>query len=162
MQSKESNLNKDIQTAETNLREYIDSLKKFKSNIEFQPIEVAIENFLINTNNTNRRLVYLFNLDLEQMCKRYETFNGLTKTACILIFNNSFIAVCLNTIVLNMYGDYLLDRFKLEQRYPKLAIFIKYSKKLGKYYIISNIIFIFITCSVNIIYGLCLLDIIYT
>jgi len=150
---------KEIITESIVFQMIIESLNKFKVNIEIQPLNEAIEKYITNM---NRRSVYLFDLDLEQMWKRYETYNAITKTACILIFNSSFIAVCLNTVVLNLYGDYLLDRFKLEQRYPRLAVFIKYRKKLGKYYIISNIVFIFITCSVNIIYGLCILDIIYT
>lgn len=62
-------------------------------------------------------------------------------------------------IILNIYGDYLLNRFKLEERYPKLAKIIIYRKKLSKYYIISNSLFIFSLCLINMILGLSILSI---
>ena len=56
--------------------------------------------------------------------------------------------------MLNMYGNYLLDRFNLEVKYPKIAKFINYRKKLSKYYIFSNFALIIIICLVNLIFGL--------
>ena len=39
--------------------------------------------------------------------------------------------------------------------------FIKYRKKISKYYVISNIIYIFILSLMNIYYGLSILEIVY-
>ena len=36
------------------------------------------------------------------------------------------------SIILTLIGNYILDRFKLELRNPKLAILIKYRKKKFK------------------------------
>ena len=115
----------------------------------------------LNELDVKKSSLFLFSLDWEKLWYKFESFDGITKTACILIFNSTFIGVCLFTIVLNLYGDYLLDRFKLEVKFPKLAIFIKYRKKIGKYYIISNIIWIFFSCTFNILFGLAILDIVY-
>ena len=101
-------------------------------------------------------------LGLEEIWSRFETFDGLTKTACLMILSSSIVLSSLLTIVITIYGDYLLDRFKLEEKYPKLAIFIKIRKKVSKYYILSNIIHILIVCLMNMFYGITILSLIYT
>ena len=55
---------------------------------------------------------------------------------------------------LNLYSNYLLDRFKLEEKYPKIALFINYRRKLSKYYLISNFLLIISMCLINVILGL--------
>ena len=99
------------------------------------------------------------NLDLELLWNTFISFNGITKLACSMIFSSYFILWCILSVVINLYGDYLLDRFKLEEKYPRLALFILYRKKVSKYYILSNIIYIILTCIMNIIFGLSILSI---
>jgi len=106
----------------------------------------------ITENDHTKSSVLLFYFNLDKIWDWYEGFDGLTTTVCIFIFNSYFIAACILTIVLNLYGDYLLDRFKLSVRYPRLAQVIKYRKKIGKYYIISNIVYIIIACILNIFF----------
>jgi hypothetical protein len=104
----------------------------------------------------------IFDLDLEILWNRFETFDAITKTACIMILSSSIVFSCLFAITINLYGNYLISRFKLEERYPRVAIFINYRIKVSKYFILSNIIYIFITCLINLFYGLTILEIIYT
>lgn len=84
--------------------------------------------------------------------------NGISKLAVSILFSSSIILWSLFGIFLNFYGNYLLEIFKLEERYPKLAIFIKYRKTLSKYYIISNFLVITSLCLINIILGLSMLS----
>ena len=79
-----------------------------------------------------------------------------------MMFSSYFTLSCILGIAINLYGNYLLERYKLEEKYPRVAVFIKYRRKATKYYIISNIIFIILTCIMNIFYGITILSIIYT
>jgi hypothetical protein len=96
---------------------------------------------------------------LEDLSTKFETLDGISKLAFVLTFSSSMIFWCLIGILLNLYGDYLLNRFKLEERFPRLAKVLLYRKKLTKYYIISNSLFIFGLCLINIILGLSILSI---
>lgn len=100
------------------------------------------------------------NLDLEELWITFASFNGITKLACSMIFSSYFILWCTLSVVINLYGEYLLNRFKLEEKHPRLALFILYRKKVSKYYILSNIIYIILTCLMNIIFGLSILTIV--
>lgn len=100
-------------------------------------------------------------LDLEELWIIFESFNGITKLVITMMFSNYFILSCISGLALNLYGNKLLDKFQLENRYPKLAIFIKYRRKVSQYYIISNIIFIILVCILNLIFGISVLSIMY-
>src|ERR1700726_4660213 len=65
---------------------------------------------------------------------------------CILtnIFLMIFIFTCLITILFAFYGNYLIEKLSLEQKYPKLSGIIKLKVKLQHYYILTNSLFIFI------------------
>jgi hypothetical protein len=54
------------------------------------------------------------------------------------------ISGCLFNIAIAYYGDYLIIYYKLEEKYPKLAKWIKLRRKFQHYYIGLNIILIFI------------------
>lgn len=101
-------------------------------------------------------------IDLEAIWARYETFDGLTKAACVMMLSSYFIISCALGVGINLYGDYLLDRFKLEEKYPKVAIFIKYRKKASKFYIFSNLIYILLVCLMNMYFGISIIALIYT
>ncbi len=60
---------------------------------------------------------------------------------CFLVLNQIIIS-CVISILFIIYGDYLITRFKLETRFPKLAKIIKYRRQFQKYYLYYNIFFI--------------------
>ncbi len=95
---------------------------------------------------------------LEELLNKFESLDGISKLAFSLAFNSSVILGCLFSIILNLYGNYLLDRFKLEERFPKIARIINYRRKLSKYYIISNFLLIISMCLINIIFGVAILS----
>jgi hypothetical protein len=84
--------------------------------------------------------------------------NGISKLACSMILSSSIILWCIFGIILNFYGNYLLDRFNLEERYPKIALFINYRRKVSKYYIMSNFLLIISMCLINVIFGISILS----
>ena len=56
--------------------------------------------------------------------------------ACITIFG------CILNITIAYYGDFLLIYFKLEEKYPRLAKWIRLRRKFQHYYIALNILII--------------------
>jgi hypothetical protein len=85
----------------------------------------------------NKSSVFGFDLEkiLKELWKEFESFDGITKLAFVMVLTSSLILWCVVSIILNRYSEYLLDRFKIESKYPKIAIFIKYRRKLSTYYL---------------------------
>jgi len=119
-----------------------------------------VEKIINNNDNDDIHNSAMFNLDY--LWSRFEAFDGLTKIACIMMFSSSIIIAFIFGIAINLYGNFLLNRFQLEEKYPKVAIFIKYRQKISKYYILSNMIYIVIVCLMNLYCGISIIGIIYT
>jgi len=117
-----------------------------------------IKNFITEMITENKSSMFY----LEELLNGFYDADGLTKVVCVYMFASYCIITFIISIAINLYGNYLLDLFKLEERYPKIAIFIKYRKKVSKYYILSNIISIILISLANIIFGFSVLSIIHT
>ena len=64
--------------------------------------------------------------------------SNLSLTDICLVINISsclFILTCLVTILFSVYGNFIIDKFSLEQKYPKLAVIIKLRVKLQHAYV---------------------------
>jgi hypothetical protein len=59
-----------------------------------------------------------------------------------LIFFSQVILASAISIVFVFFGEYLIQRYNLEVKYPKLAKFIQLRRKFQKYYLILNILYI--------------------
>jgi hypothetical protein len=79
-----------------------------------------------------------------------------------MLWSNSLILWCVVSIILNKYSDYLLDRFNLETKFPRIAIFIKLRKKMSVYYMWSNLLIIILVCLTDIILGLSILSLFFS
>lgn len=80
----------------------------------------------------------------------YEFFltqNGLGQLCITLLIGNYVVLSAVFSIIAILYGEYLINRYNLETRYPKLAAIIKLRKKFQKYYLIFSISSIIITVS---------------
>ena len=60
------------------------------------------------------------------------------------LFLDSVIISSTINIISQLYGDFLIKRFDLENRYPKLAGLIRYRKKIQKYTLIYSFTMIFV------------------
>jgi hypothetical protein len=97
--------------------------------------------------------------NLEELWTQFNSFDGITKLACTIIFSSYLILSCVFGITSTVYGNYLIERFKLEEKYPRLARYINYRKKLSKFYIISDVIIIVLVCCTNMLLGLSIISI---
>ena len=100
-------------------------------------------------------------LEWADLLSCWESLDAITKIVLTMMFTNYFILSLILGITLNLYGYYLLDRFQLEKRYPKIAVIIKYRRKLSKYIILYNILLIILTCLMNIFFGISILSLFY-
>jgi hypothetical protein len=103
----------------------------------------------------------ILDFDLEAWWVKFETLSGLNKLVCTMLLSNYLILWCIYSILIGIYGEYLLNRFKLEERFPKIAFIIKYRKRVQKYYMITNFLMIIIICLINMVFGLSVLSLLY-
>jgi hypothetical protein len=71
-----------------------------------------------------------------------DALNSLTTEQLGALSNllfSQFILASVISIVFIFFGDYLITRFNLEIKYPRLAKIIGLRKKFQKYYLIVNI-----------------------
>jgi hypothetical protein len=101
-------------------------------------------------------------IHLDRLWTKFDSLNGISKLVCLMILTSSFILWCIIWlyinyvwelsimkmtssfilwcifgILINRYGKYIVSRFKLEEKYPKIAKIITYRKKLSRYYIVT-------------------------
>ena len=62
----------------------------------------------------------------------------------IILFMILFLTV--TNILAVLFGNEILNYFKLEERYPKLAVFFRLRSQLQRYYLIWNVSMLFIVC----------------
>lgn len=55
------------------------------------------------------------------------------------------VIICFISILFIIYGDYLINYFKLEDRYPTLGKYIKFKKVFKQYYLFKNFFIIIVT-----------------
>jgi len=92
--------------------------------------------------------------ELERSWSTFESLNGLTKLACSMIISSSLILCCIFGLILNLYGNNIINKFNLKETYPNVAIFILNRIKLSKYYLLSNIIIIILLTFMNMFFCL--------
>ena len=93
-------------------------------------------NYLFYKSNIN----FDFNLQ-----KWLETLTGLELFAFVIFCFNGVILNALLSIVFILYGEFLIYYFKIEERYPKLAKFIKYRRQIQNFSIKYNLMIIFLS-----------------
>ena len=64
----------------------------------------------------------------------FEGLNGGKKIAVSMILSKSVVFSALTSIIFIFYGNILIEKYDLENRYPKLAKLIHLRQKFQKYY----------------------------
>lgn len=68
-----------------------------------------------------------------------------------LLFLNSIIFSCIVSIIFSLFGDYLMDKYDLNNRLPRFAKFLSLRRKFQSYYLKLNIILIIVLVIIQII-----------
>jgi hypothetical protein len=87
----------------------------------------------------------------------FETLNGIKKLAVCLILSKSVIFSALSSIIFIFYGNILIEKYDLTNKYPKLAKLIQLRQKLQNYYFKYYCILILIIIITEITFALAVL-----
>ena len=89
----------------------------------------------------SKNSIISFDFDLQNFLDSLSKEELLAFSGLLL---NSLVLSYVVSIILVLYGDYLIKRFDLENKYPKLAKFIQLRRKLQNYYLKICFAWIFI------------------
>jgi hypothetical protein len=77
---------------------------------------------------------HVFDFNILTSMDWFESLNGIKKLSVCLILGKGVIFSALLSIIFIFYGNILIKNYDLENKYPKLAIFIQLRQKFQKYY----------------------------
>lgn len=125
----EPNLNLQIEQTEQRIQKNYNKIAQIGKDIDIDFDDIKKSSIIISDFNLQN---FLDSLSKEELL----AFSGLLLNGLALnyVFN----------IILVLYGDYLIKRFDLENRYPKLAKLIQLRRKLQQYYLKLCFTWIFI------------------
>jgi hypothetical protein len=145
-----SNSNNNSNLNESNKTKIIEDLVNMKNDID-QVKDVLDNIFKGGPNSTNL---------VSQLDKYYEYLDGLTllqEGAFLHLLMFLLILVIIFNITGIFFGNELINYFKLEDRFPKLAIIFKLRAKYQRYYLIYNILILVTICFIAIFLNLLVL-----
>jgi len=162
-----NNLRKDVEVLEQKLRNSVEIKRelqtKYSENSEDPAINDKIQE-VINTGEEIQNMYESVNTKFDSFINKINTllnnsnksqyfdslqsfFDGLNyeqNLAIVHISGSMFILFSLISIISIIYGDKLIIFFDLENRFPKIAKFIKIRRKFQQYYLLMNIVLIII------------------
>lgn len=97
----------------------------------------------------------IFSIDIDRILSSLSKEELLAFSGLLL---NQLILSYVITIIFILYGDYLIVRFKLEIKYPKLAKFIQFRRKFQSYYLKVSFVWIFVGLFPQIIMSIYILS----
>jgi hypothetical protein len=99
----------------------------------------------------------VFNFDIFYYLDWFESLNGIKKLAISLIISKSVIFSALLSIIFIFYGDILIKKYDLENKYPKLAYIIQLRREFQKIYFKYNCFLILSVIIIEVIFALAVL-----
>jgi len=97
------------------------------------------------------------NFELGSKLEWFEGLNGIKKLAVCLIIGKGVIFSALISIIFIFYGNILIDKYDLINKYPKLAKLIQLRQKFQKYYFKYYCFLILLVVFSEIIFGIAVL-----
>jgi anion-transporting ArsA/GET3 family ATPase len=130
---------------------YMESQVKNETNIE------NIQKVVNDINNEYQNLNFISNFSLSDYYKFLETLTVEKLGALtVLIFSGVIFSGCINIISI-YFGEYLIIKYKIDERYPKLAKFIQLRRTLQRYYLIYSLsiimfssVFLIVVCFIEV------------
>lgn len=98
----------------------------------------------LNISSNDNKFIDM-NFIWEKITEYKDFLSTLSFTELCLLMNilmSIFIFTCLVSIIFAVYGNFLIDKLSLEQKYPKLSSLIRIRVNLQHYYIMINTLFI--------------------
>jgi Rad3-related DNA helicase len=105
-------------------------------------LDENIQNIINSKDGSSGSKSLIDNNFIESINQFLSSLNFEQTLAILHISGSIFILISLYSIVLIFLGDYFINYFNLEEKYPKNANFIKVRRKFQNYYISINVIII--------------------
>jgi hypothetical protein len=99
----------------------------------------------------------ILNINLSYILENFETLNGIKKIAFCLILSKSIILSALISIIFIFYGNILIEKYNLKNKYPKIYNIIQLKQKFQNYYFKFYCILILLIIFTEIIFGISIL-----
>ena len=100
--------------------------------LQIEPTSLEEESTITTANDLKE--ANIFNFNISYSLEWFEGLNGIKKIAASMILGKSVIFSALISIIFIFYGNILIDKYDLENRYPRLAKLIQLRQKFQKYY----------------------------
>jgi hypothetical protein len=161
---KEKGLNSIAETKVEERNSIMEELKMLKKNITYRDTEIKKSIDVISNESKILKETVLDDIDIGKSSilnplSFIESFEVIDKIAiCILLLNNVILSGLIS-IVFVFYGDILIEKFQLEEKYPRLATIIKLRRKFQRYYLLMSILFILVASLSQIIFSIVVLTI---
>lgn len=147
-------------SAEVNNSVITDEIAKLRLNKYYENEKILKHLINLEISNTELKGMFIEEMNKNFIFNPFEYFNSLDvfeKIAVCTLLLNQIILSALTSIVFIFYGDYLLEKYKIEQRFPKLAIIIKLRRKFQRYYLIMAILLILSVSLSQILFSVAIL-----
>lgn len=119
--------------------EYVEALKAF------HPEDISVGQSSSQLKDTSARSLeeakdeeinksFIFAFFMEN----FENMDSISKLCVTLLLGSSLLVSSLSSIIFVLYGDYLIEKYQLEVKFPKLAKIIYYRRKFQRYYLIFD------------------------
>ena len=100
----------------------------------------ALEKMELDAKLINKSMI----IDLDSIWAFFDSINIFKRIALSLLLLKGVVISSTLSLIFILYGDYLLTKYNIESRYPKLAKFIQLRRKLQNYYLKVCFVWIFI------------------
>jgi hypothetical protein len=88
----------------------------------------------------------------------YNNLNKLQQLCFNLLLLNGIIFACVVNICLSLFGEYLIKRFLLESRFPKLSKLILLRRKFQNYYLKFNLLVIILIVLTEMLFSIAVIS----
>ena len=99
--------------------------------------------------------------ELDKLTEKFQQFGDMQKLAICLIIGNVIILNNLISIIFIFFGDFLIKKFKLVEKFPSLSKIIHLRLKFQRYYLITNITMIFLVILIELVFSGAILSLIF-
>ena len=93
-------------------------------------------------------------IDLDTIWDFFESINIFKRIALSLLLLKGVILSSIFSLIFILYGDYILKKYNIEYRYPKIAKIIQLRRQFQRYYMILSILMIIFECIIENIFSL--------
>jgi len=143
------------QEASSLIKDIEDSNNPSTSSTSSTSADIIEEEAIDNSSDLKESSILDFNIFY--FMDLFEGLNGIKKIAFCMILGKSIVFSALTSIIFIFYGDILIKKYDLENKYPKLAFIIQLRRKFQKYYFKLNCLFILLVVIIEVTFAIAIL-----